>query len=307
MDIILTIYEIVDDGDVLHRILLPVRVIRSNTNYANGLGIREVELIGSEPAFAWRESGKPFRKKPPPVHPTEIRTSISPSSAVGLNTTSALANYATEVVSTDPCHQHTTRHCRDVMVTYGGNLLVASPSVDMTTYYIFPCFMRICHANTPNIGIGNGNIEEVNPHLNGGRVENHLGKTTPVHPTEIRTSISPSSAIGLNMTSALANYATETVAWKESDKLFCENHLESSVHQTWDLNPTSSRHRSPAQHETSELANYAPESGYIGGLVVEDSLHPACRDGHWTALWGGLGGRSFRRWFSSLGLQARHR
>ncbi|CAG2055321.1 unnamed protein product [Timema podura] len=35
-------------------------------------------------------------QKPPPVHPTEIRTSISPSSAVELNTTSALANYATE-------------------------------------------------------------------------------------------------------------------------------------------------------------------------------------------------------------------
>nr|CAD7392430.1 unnamed protein product [Timema cristinae] len=33
---------------------------------------------------------------PPPVHPTEIRTSISPSSAVELNTTSALASYATE-------------------------------------------------------------------------------------------------------------------------------------------------------------------------------------------------------------------
>nr|CAD7401308.1 unnamed protein product [Timema cristinae] len=42
-------------------------------------------------------------------------------------------------------------------------------------------------------------------------MENHLGKTTPVHPTEIRTSISPSSAVGLNTTSALANYATETV------------------------------------------------------------------------------------------------
>nr|CAD7410641.1 unnamed protein product [Timema cristinae] len=54
-------------------------------------------LIGSEPAFAWRESGKPFRKQPPPLaHLTEIRTSISPSSAVELNTTSALANYATE-------------------------------------------------------------------------------------------------------------------------------------------------------------------------------------------------------------------
>nr|CAD7423508.1 unnamed protein product [Timema monikensis] len=53
-------------------------------------------IRGSDPAFAWRESGKPLRKKPPPVHPTEIRTSISPSSAVELNTTSALANYATE-------------------------------------------------------------------------------------------------------------------------------------------------------------------------------------------------------------------
>ncbi|CAG2058294.1 unnamed protein product [Timema podura] len=38
-------------------------------------------------------------EKPPPVHPTEILTSISPSSAVELNTTSALANYATEAGS----------------------------------------------------------------------------------------------------------------------------------------------------------------------------------------------------------------
>nr|CAD7574600.1 unnamed protein product [Timema californicum] len=35
-------------------------------------------------------------EKPPPVHLTEIRTSISLSSTVELNTTSALANYATE-------------------------------------------------------------------------------------------------------------------------------------------------------------------------------------------------------------------
>ncbi|CAG2053572.1 unnamed protein product [Timema podura] len=39
---------------------------------------------------------KNVKEKPPPVHPTEIRTSISPSSVVWLNTTSALANYATE-------------------------------------------------------------------------------------------------------------------------------------------------------------------------------------------------------------------
>nr|CAD7575055.1 unnamed protein product [Timema californicum] len=48
-------------------------------------------MFKSEPAFAWRES-----VKPPPVHPTKIQTSISPSSAVELNTTSTLANYATE-------------------------------------------------------------------------------------------------------------------------------------------------------------------------------------------------------------------
>nr|CAD7589724.1 unnamed protein product [Timema genevievae] len=37
-----------------------------------------------------------IEEKPPPVHPTKIRTSISPSSVVWLNMTGALANYATE-------------------------------------------------------------------------------------------------------------------------------------------------------------------------------------------------------------------
>nr|CAD7572859.1 unnamed protein product [Timema californicum] len=40
--------------------------------------------------------------RPPPVHPTEIRTSISPSSAVELNTTSALANQAIEATPSSP-------------------------------------------------------------------------------------------------------------------------------------------------------------------------------------------------------------
>ncbi|CAG2054981.1 unnamed protein product [Timema podura] len=57
--------------------------------------------------------------------------------------------------------------------------------------------------------LGRLNLEEVNPHLRGGRVENRLGKPPPVHPTEIRTSISPSLVVWLNMTGALANYATE--------------------------------------------------------------------------------------------------
>nr|CAD7585884.1 unnamed protein product [Timema genevievae] len=37
-----------------------------------------------------------YSEKSPPVHPTEIRTLISSSSVVELNTTSALANYTTE-------------------------------------------------------------------------------------------------------------------------------------------------------------------------------------------------------------------
>nr|CAD7197707.1 unnamed protein product [Timema douglasi] len=67
------------------------------------------------------------------------------------------------------------------------------------------------------MGIGKVVLEEVNPHLGGGRVENHLGKPPPVHPTEIQTSISPSSAVELNTTSALAKYATEAVNPAMSD------------------------------------------------------------------------------------------
>nr|CAD7408030.1 unnamed protein product [Timema cristinae] len=53
-----------------------------------------MELV-SEPAFAWRESGKPFRKNHP-SSPDQDSNLISPSSAVELNMASALANYATE-------------------------------------------------------------------------------------------------------------------------------------------------------------------------------------------------------------------
>nr|CAD7572447.1 unnamed protein product [Timema californicum] len=65
-------------------------------------------------------------------------------------------------------------------------------------------------------GIGKVELEEVNSHLRGGRVENHLGKNTPVHTTEIRTSVSPSTAVKLYTTSALTNYAIEN---KEETKI----------------------------------------------------------------------------------------
>nr|CAD7398635.1 unnamed protein product [Timema cristinae] len=81
------------------------------------------------------------------------------------------------------------------------------------SYYPFGLYaLSTNYAN--ELGIGKVDLEEVNPHLRGGRVENHLGKTTPSSPNRDRTSISPSSAVELNTTSALANYATE-----ESEKM----------------------------------------------------------------------------------------
>nr|CAD7260835.1 unnamed protein product [Timema shepardi] len=77
-----------------------------------------------------------------------------------------------------------------------------------TSYYQFGLYALSTNYSN-GLGIGKVELEEVHPHLRGRRVENHLGKTNPVHPTEIRTSISPSSAAELNTTSALANYATE--------------------------------------------------------------------------------------------------
>nr|CAD7441452.1 unnamed protein product [Timema bartmani] len=51
----------------------------------------------------WRENGKPFWKNPSQYTRPKFDTSISPSSAVELNTTSALANYATEAVMLSAC------------------------------------------------------------------------------------------------------------------------------------------------------------------------------------------------------------
>nr|CAD7588719.1 unnamed protein product [Timema genevievae] len=57
--------------------------------------------------------------------------------------------------------------------------------------------------------LGRLNLEAVNPHLRGGRAENHLGKTTPSSPDRDSNLNLPVPAVELNMTSALANYATE--------------------------------------------------------------------------------------------------
>nr|CAD7264545.1 unnamed protein product [Timema shepardi] len=56
----------------------------------------DLELLLKEEGVDWQSTKVLMEEKPPPVHPTKIRTSISPSSAIELNTTSAFANYVTE-------------------------------------------------------------------------------------------------------------------------------------------------------------------------------------------------------------------
>nr|CAD7569107.1 unnamed protein product [Timema californicum] len=55
------------------------------------------------------------------------------------------------------------------------------PRVGTASYYPFGLYaLSTNYAN--GLGIGKVELEEVNPHLRGGRVENHLGKTTPSSP-----------------------------------------------------------------------------------------------------------------------------
>nr|CAD7267452.1 unnamed protein product [Timema shepardi] len=57
---------------------------------------------------------------------------------------------------------------------------------------------------------GGLNLKDVNPHLYGGRVENHLGKTTPSSPDrDLNLNLPILDSPAEHETSALANYATE--------------------------------------------------------------------------------------------------
>nr|CAD7400922.1 unnamed protein product [Timema poppensis] len=93
--------------------------------------------------------------------------------------------------------------------TYHGDMLGKRKNVPATGRDCICENMKTHEGEEGDGGIGKVELEEVIPHLRGGRVENHLGKNPSVRPTETRTSISPSSAVELNTTSALANYSTE--------------------------------------------------------------------------------------------------
>nr|CAD7197763.1 unnamed protein product [Timema douglasi] len=83
---LLTMYTML----TMRRVLLPVRIIRLDTNHDNGAREMEVIFKVSVTAFALRDDGNTMLKKPPPVHLTDIRTSVSPSLAVQSTVRAAL-------------------------------------------------------------------------------------------------------------------------------------------------------------------------------------------------------------------------
>nr|CAD7256218.1 unnamed protein product [Timema shepardi] len=61
--------------------------------------------------------------------------------------------------------------------------IIATKKSSTASYY--PLGLYALSTNYSNgLGIGKVELEEVNPHLRGGRVENHLGKTTPSSPDQ---------------------------------------------------------------------------------------------------------------------------
>ncbi|CAG2060757.1 unnamed protein product [Timema podura] len=106
-------------------------------------------------------------------------------------------------------------------VPLSGKILTVPPGVERGTFTLVargsgcPIKRPVGHQELRRL-----TLEEVNPQLHGGRVENHLGNS-PVPPTEIRTSISPSLAVEINTTSAQANYATEAGNHTINQSLCC--------------------------------------------------------------------------------------
>nr|CAD7423851.1 unnamed protein product [Timema monikensis] len=131
----------------------------------------------------WKESGKPLS-----VDPTRILTPISPSSAAQsyFRTThhqqqwggggSETCVRVCDVSEVSPVTKLPLSR-RDETRTVEQRLNKLSTA----SYYPFGLYaLRTNYAN--GLGIGKVELEEVNPHLRGGRVENHLGKTTPSSP-----------------------------------------------------------------------------------------------------------------------------
>nr|CAD7259969.1 unnamed protein product [Timema shepardi] len=115
-------------------------------------------------------------------------------------------------------------------------------------------------------GIGKVKLEEVNPYLRGGRVENHLGKNNPQFTRPIFEPRSPRpQQSSFNTTSALANYATEAEPTLSS----CEKRPQ--LHD--ELQGRLNTHR--IYSATLHLYGVIPQASYANILRVEGVMWSA--------------------------------
>nr|CAD7258492.1 unnamed protein product [Timema shepardi] len=167
----------------------------------------------------------------------------------------------------DELHDAGSRRQSTPVTMDGGGIITASLKIPVPGSTSAAFSLNLDDADIPYIEDGGGysvtrigkvELEEVDPHLRGVRVENHLGKTTTVHPTEIRTSISPSLAVDLNTTSGLANYTTEA-------GLFVRGVVRPGVGAVPGSLTRRRRQRSASGSDSSSLAStpaYLPQQGY---------------------------------------------
>nr|CAD7442726.1 unnamed protein product [Timema bartmani] len=172
---------------------------------------------GNAPEFAWRERGKPFRKKTSVPRPGSNSDLLVFSSLVQ-HENSALDHAATEAGYLIFICNHTGGHVDqgqiDLMYDTRPQELMLTSAVEPLDMLALEIKARV--GNTfPNRhkGVATGRpTTTAAAAATGAKAKTHgvysytLNK---IHPTEIRTSISPSSVIWLNTTGALANYATE--------------------------------------------------------------------------------------------------
>nr|CAD7454195.1 unnamed protein product [Timema tahoe] len=125
---------------------------------------------------------------------------------------------------------------------------------------------------SPYYLFGNG---EVNPHLRGGRVENHLGKTTPSSPDR-------DSTVELNTTSALANYAAKASSKQLKSLEECEKKCDANGNAALVLKEQDSVLAEPKNDNSNKagvlsssspvvpMAQPAPDSNHLNVLQLPE-------------------------------------
>nr|CAD7255940.1 unnamed protein product [Timema shepardi] len=239
----------------------------------------------------YSQAGLQYSTKVLGIHPTEIRTSISPSSAEELNTSSALANYAEASVNTKSLDFNIINESMYLISTRGLHLKKnwqETVSSKWGRYAITKvndnklCPKRVVLRADPKYRNGRHKRgHKGNGHGNHGQIfvamqillrsfllaASEPEKPPSVHPTEIRTSISPSSAVELNPTSVLANYATE--AELASKKVKTSHQL----HEPPAPNIRRQRHIFDEDDESGDLLANEEHSSLVSHYLIDIAIN----------------------------------